>query len=764
MEDMMYLNDNYEFIIKTKRNHEYNASVLFDKVKSYPQPDDIKTVEMNGNEMTFEFEDTIITFYMFSTKCFLEDKNINTVIYSQKNLELILEKLDYENPILYLENKKKRIPLKDINLNDLKIFLRPEIVIKKDIFTDLMTKIKFNEQVLCMEEFRKRQFSFIFKNKLINFNYNRYYELSEPDEEEDDSFFYINTKPRLVLENDVNEFIRNQKMNILQFIGPYGIGKSITTFIIQKNLFLKGFKSLYINLRYYNSNFSSWEEKLETLINECFYLCTNFNEFLFYKNLLTEKYFINIFQYIERIYSTIPEPNNYLFIFDHYEKQFELEEYLFKFTKVRIFLISTMNDEDIKHNIQTIFERKIPRLKYIYKKQLIERGNNILIKIYKDKLIKKIPDENPNVNTNNENYIMNKLILINNVLKLFGYLPEYISLLINKYDNIFDFLNQEYKKIFIYYKRFFDFNNITKFQNTTMNYLNKGEQLYFMDSNSFLDNLYDIPLEYINYEEISYNYYLEFSFPLSEEIYKIIYKYNSCKIKFLNQDLDYHNEILKYFLKLNLMCCDKLKIDGYFEVENFSNFHPVNYYQDLNFKYFLNKSNVLITQINVKRKDFDFCIYKPKENALILIRVEYCIRNGRVTAFKNYKEKYQFFKAKFEKEFKRTVDAVYILYFSSYYYNEDRKKDVLNVLKTKEINCVFFNVPNNEVSLDFEEYLNEITLTDSFIVYPKDHTYVPQWEHIAEEPKNFLQKKKFMKNKIQHEGEPKIKKIEEKEI
>ena len=37
---------------------------------------------------------------------------------------------------------------------------------------------------------------------------------------------------------------------------------------------------------------------------------------------------------------------------------------------------------------------------------------------------KKIPDENPNVNTNNENYIMNKLILINNVLKLFGYLPE----------------------------------------------------------------------------------------------------------------------------------------------------------------------------------------------------------------------------------------------------------------------------------------------------------------------------------------------------
>ena len=105
----------------------------------------------------------------------------------------------------------------------------------------------------------------------------------------------------------------------------------------------------------------------------------------------------------------------------------------------------------------------------------------------------------------------------------------------------------------------------------------------------------------------------------------------------------------------------------------------------MNNSYFLNKSNILISQKNRTGKDFDICIYKPKIKSLILIQIKYCIKNNNVSLFGYYSKNYGNFKAKFEEKFKTPVDKVYLLYFSSYYYNERRKTEVLNILNNNKI-------------------------------------------------------------------------------
>jgi len=132
---------------------------------------------------------------------------------------------------------------------------------------------------------------------------------------------------------------------------------------------------------------------------------------------------------------------------------------------------------------------------------------------------------------------------------------------------------------------------------------------------------------------LSYCYYLEFAFPLCEEAYRTLYFFHQEKTKFLNPDFEEQNDMFKNILKITLRCGDVLGIDGYIEVDNFTTFRPYGLYEDLNNLYFINKTNIFMTQINIKRKDFDFCIYQPNNNALILIRAEYCIRNGKVSAF-----------------------------------------------------------------------------------------------------------------------------------
>ena len=303
-------------------------------------------------------------------------------------------------------------------------------------------------------------------------------------------------------------------------------------------------------------------------------------------------------------------------------------------------------------------------------------------------------------------------------------MPRYISLLLDKYDNIYDFSNEEYINIFRGYRSFFKYCNISKFNDLSKEYIISGQQNP-MNSTTFIDNLKDIPLKYINYETFNKKYYLKYAFPLAEEIFESFYIYNSDKTKFITDIEDGYN-IFEKFLRVTLRCLGKLQIDGYFEVNTILDLDLTDYYKGLNNSYFLNKSNILITQKNRSGKDFDICIYKPNIKSLILIQIKYCIKYNNVSLFGYYSKNYGNFKAKFEEKFKSPVDKVYLLYFSSYYYNEKRKTEVLNILNNNKINCLFFNVSNLDISFDFKNNIDDIQLTDSFILFPPQQDYNPQ--------------------------------------
>ena len=838
MDDSLYLNDKYELIIKTKKNNEYRAKIIYDKVKNpFNIPKDIKIIKRSENEITFEFEATNITFYVFSTNCFLEEENVNTVIYSLENLKLILKKLNYEDPIIYFSSENKTISLTEDNLEDLEIYFEQNIIIKNNYLQDEKIKSKYREQKELMEEYKNNKLKYIYRYKIISYNIKNYLN-SLKEETLNEPFYYITSKERAALEKNIIKFINNEKEYIFPVVGPYGIGKSMTALIIQKNLFLQGIKSLYINLKYYFKSIP-FMHKIENLMNECYYLCESEKDYFSYKEILDKKNHNDIFLYLKDIYEKITDYTNFLFIIDQYKKSYDPHDNIFQFPKIHIFLLSSINDKDVKSNIESILKKEEPKLKYTYLIQLI--NNNLeLYKLNYQRLLKKITDEkhylninsnnndndnkssdinsnngtkdiqtindNDDINTNenindihtintdvdikdistinfnnninineihsnninennNENTIdiniNNKNETLNNILVSFGFLPRYISLLLNKYDNIFDLVNEEYVKIFRAYKIFFEKNNISNFENIVVNYITPKNIKNSMNSTIFSSNLKDICLKYVNFEEINKYFYLKFAFPLCKEIFKAFYKYDSDMVKFISDKENGFN-VFESFLKTTLRCFGKIQIDGYFEVDNIIDLNLTEYYKCLNNSYFLNKSNILINQQNSNGKDFDFCLYKPDKKALILIQVKYRITNSNVLSYHYYQKNYSDFNKKFEDKFKTPIEEIYLLYFSSYYYNQNNKNDILEILNKKKINCLFFNVSNTEISFDFENGIDCIELTDSFILFPCRQKYNPQWQKDKKissiSISKFLNRKRFIDKKIKNYKENKTKK------
>ena len=234
-------------------------------------------------------------------------------------------------------------------------------------------KNKFIEQKQLLEEYAKKKLSFIFNYRIISYNIKKYLK-SIKDEALKEPFYYIISKERYALEKDIIDFLENKEESIFPAVGPYGIGKSMTASIIQKNLALKGIKSLYINLKYY-SLIIPFINKLETLMDECFYLCLSEENYLSYQKLFENKNYNDIWLYLKDIYENITDYSNVLFIVDQYKKSYDSHDNIFQFEKVHIFLLSSINDKHIKSNIEKFFKKENPKLKYHYLRQLIE--NNI---------------------------------------------------------------------------------------------------------------------------------------------------------------------------------------------------------------------------------------------------------------------------------------------------------------------------------------------------------------------------------------------------
>ena len=388
---------------------------------------------------------------------------------------------------------------------------------------------------------------------------------------------------------------------------------------------------------------------------------------------------------------------------------------------------------------------KVKNIKYIYVENLLQNKVHTIINNYREIFIKKIPNTANIKDDEKFNFICKNL-------DLFGNLPRFISLLINKYDNIFDILNNEYVKIFKKIILFYEDFDSTIIVNLKNNDYFSQNLLKGLSKNEFIQYLNNIPIKYINYYENNDLYFLSFIFKLCEiilnEYIVFIKDINTFNIRNLDQDYD---KIFEFILKIYLRVFGVFDIDGYIEVNSIIELILGENYKYVNSNYFEGKKSILFAQLKRNAKSFDFCIYRPVNNIIILLQSKYLIDNNNTQKISFYESSVKKVKKAFETKFNVNINRIYLFYISSYEYNINRTKEILKCLNLKQINCIFFNVKEHAFSLDFQNICTEIPLPDSSIVYPfpKIRIYKNQWEDIqinTEDAKiwnDYLNKKRF---------------------
>ena len=486
------------------------------------------------------------------------------------------------------------------------------------------------------------------------------------------------------------------------YTGPYGIGKSFTVLMLQKMLYFSGHKTLYINLKYYNNTNDSFLDKLETLWQEAFYLFFDKEQYINFQKSRIDLY-KSYFDAIKKIVNILNKnKEKYLIIFDQYQEKYDHSKKLDYFRKEckNILLISTINDKDVKLNIEKQLSGKNEKEEYICYKYLFK-----LIISKKD--------------INNLNDVKK------NIMKDFGYLPIYQNKLERVYAfNYMDFYQTEIRKIFLNIEKFFKTNK--------RNYLNQlidKKEINLSDSlnqksisfSDFIDNINLIPLKYINYtlsmKEKRVTLY--YAIPLIEKLLKEYFVYydnlslfnktnNKGELGYCFKSiLTYDFKIYKYF-----------EIDAIIEVEKIIEMDFSQITIDFK-KYYPEKNRIFITQKVFVGDYFDMGIILTQEKILILIQVIYR-KTDKIFNKKIYSQKANEIKNKII-SFDLNVDTIHLLFINSI--NNDLPRSVFQAIDKKEIECYFYCPESKKFFRDLykgcsiEEFsLNESTkLSGEFI-------------------------------------------------
>ena len=250
------------------------------------------------------------------------------------------------------------------------------------------------------------------------------------------------------------------------------------------------------------------------------------------------------------------------------------------------------------------------------------------------------------------------------------------------------------------------------------------------------------------------NLYFYYSFPLFKQILNEYTEYFKSKEIFYNNNAP-GNQKGKAFEKIvitQLKIFNRLNIEGHLEVNTIINMDFTDNYKLLDKEYIKTKKNILITQENEQGKDYDFAIYKPENKELILFQAKYQIDNNLISKKDSYIESSNTVLTNFKKSFDdNSIEKVYLLYISSEEYNIKKRQTVINLLAKNQINCLFYSVKNTDFSFNFEDKIDDIECTDSFLLLPELKNYKeqgikiernkPKKNEITEEEIIFLNKK-----------------------
>lgn len=252
------------------------------------------------------------------------------------------------------------------------------------------------------------------KLEFLPMNFEKYYSFNNGHNSKGNNMDIFLSNIRLKIFTEVRNFLKD-KEKIYAICGPFGIGKSFTALAIQKDLYFDNIASIYINL----SNQEEIIELKKTLIRESFFINLIESKFIELANKITECEASNIWEIIFEIDDyCFNQKIKYLLILDQYKRARDEKECLFQLKTNKIFLLSSINDKDVKENlVMQIKGNNSLKFKYTY-----------YISLDIDNFIKEISKS-----------VKDGLVL--NCLEDFSYLPNSDFLLDNKNDmNILNFL------------------------------------------------------------------------------------------------------------------------------------------------------------------------------------------------------------------------------------------------------------------------------------------------------------------------------------
>ena len=617
---------------------------------------------------------------------FQRKKNIK--IYSELHLKLLLKKINYYKPYYINKETNEKIIFNESKINLLTI---PELTIfETDKYYRYIETIFENMNNLYSKDYKEGESTYNY----ISLNFNKYFGVNV---NLDNKFYFLPSKERNIIICKMESFLTHPNQeNILAICGPYGIGKSVLSLFLQKYMFVeKSIKSLYINLKYYfvKQKESNFKEIIDTLITECFFLVCNNIELLELYNII-KKENSDIWILIHKIKKFLKEKKkeDYFFIIDQYKNLFDKDHNLYFISSdTKVFLLSSINDGDVKSNLIYYLDKKIEKKETFLN---LEIGNEMRIDYFyiqklikfNEKMFKIVSSEIKNINAFDMNFIKDK----------FDNLPKYVYLYLFHYQNIGDLLNDSSKKIFLNLNKFFkgDFNG---------NILKKIEQKENIQKDDLTSDLLKIPLKYINYYENMTNgtFYYEYAFPLIKDIFFEYNNFISDKNAFFTEkNQSKLGNIFESIVKTVLRYYDIFEINGYLEVKEIINMDLIGIYTKIDKNYILNKKVIFINQNKSNGELFDFAIYQVKEENLILFQAKYNITSENIKHRDKYIEPSIKISNLFKEKFGIELKNIYLLYITSYEYNIGNS-NIINILTKNKINCLFYSVQNNIFSFDF---------------------------------------------------------------
>ena len=361
-------------------------------------PKDTKVIIKQTSIYDIYFTDkTNFKILSIPVECRLSISKKEYSLYSFQHLKLILDKYkkEYKNPYYYSTYYLKDIYINDTAIENKYFSFEEKIEIKEKDNEDNKKKIK-----KIFEDLTKiyKKDCVIFSYEYISPNYDIYFPKNFHGNLSD-KFDYIYSNYRRTLESNFSKFINDKKELIYPICGPHNIGKTITALIIQKEYYQENKKSLYLNLKYYfYEPLKDLEQKIETLIKECFYFIENEKELLnLYDNLKKINKIDDMLSILKKyLFEKKYDTKDFFLIIDQYQKKLDSNDILIKFSNFKIFLLSSINDSDVKDNLILTYQEKYQTikkkekfLKYTYYEHLFDFNDYIITSLenqIKDKI------------------------------------------------------------------------------------------------------------------------------------------------------------------------------------------------------------------------------------------------------------------------------------------------------------------------------------------------------------------------------------------